>query len=314
MSYEINYIDEVIQSTTRKHNLILTEVLGALNTAYTNLYVEMQNVDQLLNDDNITQISGFTYEASSSLHNRLGEVNAIYGFFGLCNEYEKLVDETFKLAIQDANDHLSKINIDTVYIDGKENSTFANVEISLATLLNNSDIKDVLQNQYEKIKEFMQKLMNRNLTFEEFLTLIMEQGDFNYDGYDYGVKTSVSKILDCVPLIGNIKSLIQLVLGVDPITFRTLPEQERLSNVAYIIPCLNKMETKVTQGVLKIIIGLVKETSQALGKRYTRDDIEKRLDDYVSQLNINITKDDKESIALGISTFIESITEIAGGK
>lgn len=200
MSYEINYIDEVIQSTTRKHNLILTEVLGASNTAYTNLYVEMQNVDQLLNDDNITQISGFTYEVSSSLHNRLGEVNVIYGFFGFCNEYEKLVDETFKLAIQDANDHLSKINIDTVYIDGKENSTFVNVEISLVTLLNNSDIKDVLQNQYEKIKEFMQKLMNRNLTSEEFLTLIMEQGDFNYDGYDYGVKTSVSKILDCVPL------------------------------------------------------------------------------------------------------------------
>lgn len=312
MSYEINYIDGVIQSTTRRHNFILNEVLEDLRTANTNLFAEMQNIDRLLSDHNITQISGLTYGASSSLCKRQEEVNKIFNFFGLCNDYEQFVDETFKSAIQNANDHLSKINIDTVYIDGKENSTYADVEISLATLLNNSDIKDVLQKQYEKLNEIMQKLMRKNLTFEEFLTLIMEQGDFNYDGYDYGVRTNISKILDCVPFIGSIKSLIQLVLGLDPITFRTFPEEERLSNVAYIIPCLNKMETKVTQGVLKIIIGLVKETSKAYGKRCTRDEIEKQVDELANKLNVNITKEDKKSIALGISTFIESITQMAG--
>lgn len=282
--------DDIGQSTLKRYD-IFTNTVVSLEEAFNEYINQVDIINQFIDNNNLDDISkiqlgNITYNRMSKYRN---EIENISQFSKVIINYDVLVDDKFKEKFQDAIDDLSDITEKTISINKKSKGSIkGTTSLEFFFQQQKSLFEKILKSKYEQNKAIFAE-SGIDLSMDEYLDLICEMGDFIYENYDYGAWGEASAIVDYIPYIGSVKSLYQLLVGVDPVILfsgkiKYLTWEERLSQIPYVIGIKGDINSIAKGG--KSIEEMSAEIIEKCGKRGITKFINEDLDYYLEQLGI----------------------------
>lgn len=234
-------IDELISSRSKD----AADMLKRYSKSLTEANKIIKEAVDLINSDK--ELSNIEF---SSLDNEINEliewVDNYKTFKKLCEAYSDSVDSEFFSDQEDALEDLGQIRIEDITVDnnlgiqeyGVTDIGSAYVQdkpqLGFQDLLTYDGVSDLMKKQFEAYKENAQK-NNEEYTdeYSKYLKGIIEGGNITYEK---GWKKWLSLGLDVVPVVGDIKGLIEAGIGHDLVTGRKLSDIERGLSALSAIP------------------------------------------------------------------------------
>ena len=121
-------------------------------------------------------------------------------------------------------------------------------EISFEDVLGYGEIGKLMKDNYEYYCTQVKDDENKYGSFNEYINGLVKRGEFDYDIVPQW-KENVSLALDCIPIIGDAKGIIEGVVGVDLISGRHLSALERGLCLFSAIPLVGDFGTIVKGGI-----------------------------------------------------------------
>ncbi|MGL5150955.1 MAG: polymorphic toxin-type HINT domain-containing protein [Clostridium sp.] len=227
----------------------IDEIINAMKSAeyYINSAIETIN-----NDD---ELNNLYFESKESFYNKLKEERLSFLRFGdICFEYDQEVNAPFMKEYEKVVDLISDIKCEEItiqnnigateteyYTDNQyggrdiKSKTKIKETIGFQDVLTYGPIGDLIKANYENYCTAVEGGKETYPEFENYLNGLITKGEFDYD-IPTPWKEYLSIAIDCIPIIGDGKSLIEAVIGVDLITGRDLSNLERAFCLAAIIP------------------------------------------------------------------------------
>ena len=188
-------------------------------------------------------IEGLNYidvEKIKECNETLGRIKYLYDLFKcIVNDYRESVDNLFYNDIETLLKSLSGIKNEDITVDNDlgimEESTsnkegeirkYKKNKISFVDILNYGDVSKIMQKQYNSLKDV-------DYSFEQYIEQLAKSGEIQYAS---DLEKFISVGIDLIPIIGDIKGLIEAVIGKDIITNQDLSDLERGLSALSAIP------------------------------------------------------------------------------
>lgn len=282
--------EDIGQATLNRYDIFINTVVS-LEEAFNEYINQVDILNEFIDNNDLDDISKI--QLGNIAYNRMSkyraEIENVSQFSKVCSNYDVLVDDKFKEKFQDAIEELSGITEKTISINKKSKGTIEGTT-SLKFYFEQQEelFEKILKSKYEQNKAIFAE-SGIDLSMDEYLDLICEMGDFIYENYDYGAWGEASAIIDYIPYVGSVKSLYQLLMGVDPVILfsgkiKHLTWAERLSQIPYVIGIKGDINSIAKGG--KSVAEMSAEIIEKCGKRGITKFINEDLDYYLEQLGI----------------------------
>jgi len=221
------------------------------------------------------ELEGLDFPSQNSFYEEMeDDIYKIKRFGDLCWNYDREVDKPFADSYERLLEKVSQIKTEDIRIKNNIGITEKEIyfinsstvgerdkikeEISFEDVLGYGEIGKLIKANYEIYLEQVGSETGY-ITLDDYISSMVKAGEFNYkiipEWQEY-----LSLAIDCVPIIGDGKGILESIIGVDLITGRELSSLERGLSLLSAIPLMGDYAV-IVKGAQKVVVKEVAESS-----------------------------------------------------
>lgn len=229
-------------------------------------------IDIISDGDELEELD---FPSQNSFYEEIEEdIYKIKRFGDLCWSYDREVDKPFADSYERLLEKVSQIKTEDIKIKNNIGVTEKEIyfinsstveerdkikeEISFEDVLGYGDIGKLIKANYEIYLEQVGSETGY-ITLDDYISSMVKAGEFNYkiipEWQEY-----LSLAIDCVPIIGDGKGILESVIGVDLITGRELSSLERGLSLLSVIPLIGDYAV-IVKGAQKVVVKEIAQSS-----------------------------------------------------
>ena len=214
--------------------------------------------------------------------------NKYLSFSYLASRYNTVVDKPFFKGQEAVLEELSQIRAEDIEVENNIGATSSSTsyvntinglesvetkykksKISFEDILSYGHISEKMNEEFEAFKIEAEKSGQPYTgSVQDYIDAIVTQGEFTYE---IGWKANLSMVIDCIPIVGDAKGIVEGIIGTDLLTGRKLSGLERGLSFLSAIPLVGDGMTIAKAGTKATVKYGIKAGVEAGGKVFLKE-------------------------------------------